>query len=128
MILPITVEGGIFGAKTYSFPPREHNLKGTMRTLDRADGKLNLNTGLWIRVEGRFLMTANRLCLMKKICHQKGNMKRLMFIILHMGVIILRVCVIFINYRGLFRFFQDTLLETGGAGIGNTVKKVTLSC
>ena len=117
-----------FGAKTYSFPPREHNLKGTMRTLDRADGKLNLNTGLWIRVEGRFLMTANRLCLMKKICHQKGNMKRLMFIILHMGVIILRVCVIFINYRGLFLFFQDTLLETGGAGIGNTVKKATWSC
>lgn len=117
-----------FGAKTYSFPPREHNLKGTMRTLDRADGEVELEYGLMDKSGRTFLMTANRLCLMKKICHQKGNMKRLMFIILHMGVIILRVCVIFINYRGLFLFFQDTLLETGGAGIGNTVKKATWSC
>ena len=35
-----------FGAKTYSFPPREHNLKGTMRTLDRADGEVELEYGL----------------------------------------------------------------------------------
>ena len=128
MILPITVEGGILVQRRIVFRLGSIISKAQWELLTGLTGKLNLNTGLWIRVEGRFLMTANRLCLMKKICHQKGNMKRLMFIILHMGVIILRVCVIFINYRGLFLFFQDTLLETGGAGIGNTVKKVILSC
>ena len=105
-------------------------------TVTQSDDRLEIETEAFHMIydkkkfseEGRFLMTANRSCLMKKICHQKGNMKRLMFIILHMGVIILRVCVIFINYRGLFLFFQDTLLETGGAGIGNTVKKATWSC
>lgn len=35
-----------FGTTTYSFPPREHNLKGTMRTLDRADGEVELEYGL----------------------------------------------------------------------------------
>ena len=35
-----------YGTTTYSFPPREHNLKGTMRTLDRADGEVELEYGL----------------------------------------------------------------------------------
>ena len=114
-----------FGAKTYSFPPREHNLKGTMRTLDRADGEVELEYGLMDK-SGRTFFDDS-----KSFVFDEENMpskRKHEDIILHMGVIILRVCVIFINYRGLFRFFQDTLLETGGAGIGNTVKKVTLSC
>lgn len=35
-----------FGTKTYGYPPREHNLKGTARTLDRIDGELPLDYGL----------------------------------------------------------------------------------
>ncbi len=62
-----------FGAKTYSFPPREHNLKGTMRTLDRADGEVELEYGLMDKSGKDVLMTANRLCLMKKIRHQKAK-------------------------------------------------------
>ena len=46
MILPITVEGGILVQRRIVFPPREHNLKGTMRTLDRADGEVELEYGL----------------------------------------------------------------------------------
>ncbi|PNV60645.1 alpha-xylosidase [Clostridium sp. chh4-2] len=36
----------LFGATEYGNPPREHNLKGTARTLDRIDGPTKLDFGL----------------------------------------------------------------------------------
>lgn len=36
----------LFGATEYGNPPREHNLKGTSRTLDRIDGPTKLDFGL----------------------------------------------------------------------------------
>lgn len=36
----------LFGATEYGNPPREHNLKGTARTLDRIDGPAKLDFGL----------------------------------------------------------------------------------
>ena len=62
-----------FGTKTYGYPPREHNLKGTARTLDRIDGELPLDYGLMDKSGRTFFDDSNSF-----VIDEEGNpVKRL---------------------------------------------------
>ena len=98
-----------------------------MRTLDRADGEVELEYGLMDKSGRTFFDDSKSFVFDEENMPSKRKHEEIDVYYLAYGRDYFACLRDFYKLSGLFRFFQDTLLETGGAGIGNTVKKVTLS-